>query len=85
MAMKTVWDGTFGGRFADREASIKIFQDHNAAVRAEIAPDRLLEFEVAQGWGPLCDFLDVPVPSSPFPRVNDTAAFHEQIMERVSA
>ena len=85
LAMKTVWDGTFGGRFADREAAIKIFQEHHAAVRAEIAPDRLLEYRVTQGWGPLCDFLGVPVPATPFPRLNDAAAFNEQLRARQPA
>ena len=28
--------------------------------------------QVKQGWGPLCEFLDVPIPDCPFPRVNDT-------------
>lgn len=84
MAEKTVWAGTFGGRFADREATIKLFQDHNAAVREEIAPERLLEFSVAEGWGPLCDFLGVPAPATPFPRLNDEAAFHRTLQERMA-
>ena len=25
-----------------------------------------------EGWKPLCDFLGVPVPDKPFPRVNST-------------
>jgi len=84
MAEKTVWAGTFGGRFADREATVKLFQEHNAAVRAEIAPDRLLELTVSQGWGPLCDFLGVPAPDSPFPRLNDGATFHQALRERMA-
>jgi hypothetical protein len=76
MAHTTVWEGTFGGRFADRAATVKIFEEHNAAVRAEIDPDRLLDFDVAQGWGPLCDFLGTPVPPDAFPRLNDTASFN---------
>ncbi|MFF5294798.1 sulfotransferase family protein [Paractinoplanes globisporus] len=84
MAEKTVWDGTFGGRFADREATIQLFQDHNAAVRAEIAPDRLLEFTVGEGWGPLCEFLGVPAPATPFPRLNDESAFHQNLQERMT-
>lgn len=75
----TVWEGTFGGCFDDREATIELFENHNAAVRAEIAPDRLLEYEVTEGWKPLCEFLDVPAPDAPFPRLNDTATFTEQI------
>ena len=75
MAHATVWDGTFQGRFADRDFAMRTFTEHNAAVRAEVPPDRLLEFEVAQGWGPLCEFLGAPVPDEPFPRLNDSAAF----------
>ena len=34
-------------------------------------------FKVKQGWKPLCDFLDLPVPDSEFPRVNDTQAMQQ--------
>lgn len=40
-------------------------------VRNTVPKDRLLEFDVKQGWGPLCDFLGKPVPSVPFPHIND--------------
>ena len=58
-----------------REVMIKLFRDHNAAVRAEIAPGRLLIYSVSVGWGPLCAFLGVQVPETPFPRVNSTEEF----------
>jgi hypothetical protein len=73
-----VWDGTFGGNFADRTEAIKIFEEHNACVRREIAPDHLLVFEVTEGWEPLCEFLGVPVPHEAFPRTNDTESFHRR-------
>jgi hypothetical protein len=45
-------------------------------VQEMIAPERLLVFDIKEGWEPLCAFLDVPVPEDdPFPRVNDRAAF----------
>jgi hypothetical protein len=84
MVDATVWDGTFDGRFADREATIRRFLEHNARVRREIPADRLLVFEVAQGWEPLCSFLGVPVPETPFPRLNDTVTFNENLAARVS-
>ncbi len=28
--------------------------------------------KVAEGWAPLCKFLNTPIPDGPFPRVNDT-------------
>jgi hypothetical protein len=85
MLRSIIWQGTFGGRFADREHAVRVFTDHNEAVRREIPADRLLEFEVTQGWPPLCDFLGVPVPDAPFPRANDRAAFQARIQERRGA
>ncbi|MEV4639037.1 sulfotransferase family protein [Actinoplanes sp. NPDC049548] len=78
MIEAVVWEGTFGGRFADRDHAIRVFEEHNAEVRREVAADRLLEFTVSEGWAPLCAFLGVPVPDEPFPRLNDTASFRER-------
>jgi len=66
---------TFGGRAADRDHAIATYHAREAEVRAAIAPERLLVFDVAEGWEPLCAFLDVPVPDTPFPRTNDRDAF----------
>jgi hypothetical protein len=59
----------------DRDGLIKAFVAHNAAVRQAIPASRLLEFDVKQGWGPLCAFLDMPEPDGPFPRTNDREEF----------
>jgi hypothetical protein len=32
-------------------------------------------YEIKQGWEPLCEFLEVPVPDIPFPRTNDRKEF----------
>jgi hypothetical protein len=64
-----------GGRMDDRDALIAAYDQHNAAVIAEVPPERLLVFDVAQGWNPLCAFLGVPVPDAPFPRVNSRVEF----------
>ena len=72
MVEKYVWEGLFDGRFTDRDHAISVFNDHADLVRSTCSSERLLEFEVAQGWEPLCAFLDVPVPDKPFPHLNDT-------------
>jgi hypothetical protein len=74
-----VWDATFAGRFADRAHALRVFWEHERAVRAAISPERLLVFDVAQGWEPLCAFLGKPIPEGePFPHVNDTPAFQRR-------
>jgi hypothetical protein len=53
----------------------RAFAAHSEAVKAAIPADRLLVFQVKDGWGPLCAFLGVAVPAEPFPRTNDRAEF----------
>ena len=36
---------------------VRFFNDWVDQVKAEIPAERLLVFEVKQGWGPLCQFL----------------------------
>ncbi len=55
------------------------FIAHNDAVKAAIPQDRLLTYDVKEGWGPLCAFLDVPVPDGPFPRTNDRSEFWDRV------
>lgn len=56
----------------DFEGSIAAFQRHEAQVRAAIPAERLLVHSARDGWGPLCEFLGVPVPADPYPRTNST-------------
>jgi hypothetical protein len=79
MARKLILRGTFGGRFEDRAHAIAVFEAHNARVRREIAPERLLVYQPGQGWEPLCEFLGVPVPATPYPRVNTTDDFQARL------
>jgi len=51
------------------------FDQHAAAVKATIPPDRLLVFDVREGWDPLCAYLGVPIPEADFPRTNNTEEF----------
>jgi len=61
-----------------REALLTAFHAHAEAVKAAAPPGRLVVWEVQQGWGPLCEFLDVPVPDEPFPHRNSRQEFWEQ-------
>lgn len=65
----------YGGDRHDRAFMIDFFHRHTEAVVAGVPKDRLLVFEVAQGWGPLCDFLGVSGTGTPYPRENSTEQF----------
>jgi len=69
-------------RLHDRDWMIDRYRSHNAAVRRDIPAERLLVYDVSEGWGPLCRFLGVPVPDEPFPRVNSTDDFRKMIDQR---
>ncbi len=79
MLQTIVWNGDLEGRFDDKQRAISIFENHNQAVKDYVPADRLLVYEVKQGWEPLCRFLGVDVPSFPFPHVNDTKSFWENM------
>jgi hypothetical protein len=70
-----VWQGAFNGRFEDRDYAIRTFQEWNRRVGERIPADRLLVYEVTEGWAPLCRFLDKPIPDTPFPHLNDAKSF----------
>jgi hypothetical protein len=73
MAEEIIWQGTFDGRFEDKDHAIEVFNRHNEEVQRRVPQEQLLVYEVKQGWGPLCEFLGVEVPDKPFPRLNDAA------------
>jgi hypothetical protein len=73
LANDLIWQGTFDGRFEDKAYAIEVFERHNEEVKRRVPQEHLLVYEVKEGWGPLCEFLGVPVPDEPFPRLNDTA------------
>jgi hypothetical protein len=62
------------------EALIDAFVAHNEEVKRVIPADRLLVWEVSEGWEPLCEFLGVPVPSEPLPHANDRATFLDRVI-----
>lgn len=57
---------------SDRDSRVAAFEQYNLEVQRLIPADRLLVFDVMQGWEPLCEFLGVPIPETPFPRANSS-------------
>jgi predicted naringenin-chalcone synthase len=70
------WDRVLDGSYEDRGQALARYERHNEEVLASVPADRLLVYDIEDGWEPLCAFLGVPVPDVPFPHLNDGAEIH---------
>ncbi|TMR20206.1 sulfotransferase [Nonomuraea turkmeniaca] len=76
-------DWTFGDDLADEELVVAAFNRHVETVEQTVPAERLLVFDVREGWEPLCAFLGVDVPAGePFPHLNDAESMR-QAFERM--
>ena len=85
MAFEVIWDGVFNGRIEERDYAIDVYLAHNQHVKDSLPADKLLVFEASQGWAPLCEFLEVPVPEEAYPRINTTAEFQAMVAEHADS
>jgi hypothetical protein len=71
--------GTFADAKETPEQLASAMTRFNEEVKANVPAERLLVWDVTQGWEPLCEFMELPVPDQPFPNVNDSKEFVERI------
>ncbi|KAL4879898.1 hypothetical protein BJY04DRAFT_219703 [Aspergillus karnatakaensis] len=70
-AMAAQWERLYGAR----RPSIAIYNRHVEWLKEVVPADRLVIFDVKEGWAPLCRALGMEVPQDiPFPRINDSEA-----------
>ncbi len=82
MIERTIWD-TLDNRMEERDFMVSYFENRNKEIIDAFPPERLLVYEVKQGWAPLCEFLDLPVPDKAFPHINsrqETVELFENMM-----
>jgi hypothetical protein len=84
LADRLVWEDTFDGRFEDRAYAMEVFERHNEAVRQRVPPERLLVFDVREGWAPLCEFLGIEAPDEPFPHLNEAREMRRRLLGHVA-
>jgi hypothetical protein len=80
LADHLVWEDTFDCRFEDRAYAMEVFERQNEVVRCRVPPERLLVFDVREGWAPLCDFLGVEIPDRPFPHLNEAREMRRRLL-----
>jgi len=80
-----MWRAVARARFAedvrDEAATKAAYERHNAEVRASVAASQLVDWQPANGWGPICARLGMPVPDEAFPHTNTRAEMRALISE----
>jgi hypothetical protein len=71
--------GSFSEGWAEPAQLIEQMERHNEDVKRGVPAERLLVWEVGEGWEPLCEFLGVSVPAGPLPHENDRDTFLERV------
>jgi hypothetical protein len=81
--MREMWQrsGLITGEQTTLEHMSAAFERYGDEVQEVVPAERLLVWSPGDGWEPLCDFLELPVPETPFPRVNDSQQFAERIVD----
>lgn len=71
----------FQNRFEDKEFMKEVFDKHHEEVKAFVPADKLLVYNVSEGWEPLCQFLGKPKPDTALPHTNKKEDFAEMLNE----
>lgn len=77
-ALTHIWSARYGQGITSEEGALKIWDRHLAYLEDVVPKEKLFYYSVKDGWAPLCEILEVPIPDEPFPRLNDSKDF--QIM-----
>ena len=61
----------------DLDSLSLMYTDWMEKIMNTVPPERLLVYNVKEGWDPLCKFLGMDIPNHPFPRKNNRLAKKE--------
>ncbi|HEY9488585.1 MAG TPA: sulfotransferase [Chryseosolibacter sp.] len=82
-AKETIFHTHLQDRFTDKAFAEKIFNKHIEDVKSYVPAEKLLVYNVTEGWEPLCKFLGVPVRDEPFPHLNKKEQFKGMLAQLV--
>ena len=80
MVERIVWKGVFDGRFEEKQYAIDVYNKNVAEIMEKVPADRLLVHSAKEGWQPLCEFLDKPIPDQPYPHSNESKVMKRAIV-----
>jgi hypothetical protein len=75
-----MWDRSGVVQGGDETRMAETMEQWNQDVIDTVPSDRLLVWHPKDGWEPLCELVDAPVPDAPLPNVNDTENFQKNLI-----
>jgi hypothetical protein len=81
LAKKRIFQDTLEGKFEDKAFAEQAFNNHLEDVKATVPADKLLIYDVRDGWPPLCKFLGVEEPKEPLPHLNKKENFKTMLVD----
>lgn len=78
-AQLLIAEQVFEGRPGDRQHAIATYNRNVEEVLTTVEPERLLVHHLGDGWEPLCQWLNLPVPEIDYPAGNTTQQFNQRI------
>lgn len=81
LAKRMIFAKHLEGKFEDKAFAEKVFNQHMENVKAHVPPEKLLIYDVRDGWGPLCEFLGKPVPQEELPHLNKKENFKSMLAD----
>lgn len=69
------WHKILNDKFLDKVYVEEYVNRHLEEVKAHVPADKLLVYDVRDGWGPLCEFLGKPMPEQDLPHLNKKENF----------
>jgi hypothetical protein len=85
---QSIMNDFLGPEGTDYESLKQRYNHYFGSIRKSVPKERLLEFQLKDGYEPLAEFLEVPVPkeifgekeiTKPFPRINETSIYDDRI------
>lgn len=80
-AKRRIFQVELQGKFEDKAFAEKVFNDHIEKVKSEVPAEKLLVYDVRDGWAPLCEFLGVPEPDDALPHLNKKENFRTMLSQ----
>lgn len=66
-----------------RNNARRVYDRHYQQIQEMVPPEKLLVYRMGEGWEPICQFLEKPVPDTDFPWVNEAAVLKSKMAKKI--